>query len=579
MIQFRAFGTIDLRADDGRELHSLLAQPKRIALLAYLCVAEPFGYHRRNALLALFWPDADQEHGRTSLRKSLHVLRHSLGEAAILSRGDEEVAVDLGRVDSDVASFKRLLASGHLEDALKLYGGDLLPGFFVSEAPDFERWLDSDRKALRQSAARAAYSLAEKFERSGDHLAAVSFARQSFDLAENDERALRKLISLQFDMGDRAKAIETYGAFALRLAAEYQTQPSAESRSLIERIRGEAGFTISQSQRSALARGGRGRAAASASLLATGNRQPGYPQLVSPRCLRFADCGSDDRRRGLGMDAPGAIEAGCPLRAGCRLSETIAKAKSSAGRLALSPDGSLLAYIGGRGKHLLIRPRNQLRAAQVPETDGAVTPFFSPDGSKVGFLREYKVEIASVDGGSPITVSDTLTGVAGASWGPDGFIYVDGSGWTSLMRVEAKAGAKPSWFTVLDTAGGEFDHTWPDVLPNGKGVLFTVSFKERNVVNGKTTFAIAVADIATGKHRVIVPDAMFARYSSSGHLLYVTPNKTFDDSSLRPGVDENHGQAGRRHGGYAAQFLRLGGSCGVGKRNTLYATGAGRGYL
>jgi serine/threonine-protein kinase len=183
VVEFRTLGTLDLRADDGRELHSLLAQPKRIALLAYLCVAEPGGYHRRDALLALFWPDADQEHARTSLRKSLHILRHSLGEAAILSRGDEEVAVDLGHVDSDVVSFKHLLGSGDLEDALKLYRGDLLPGFFVSEAPDFERWLDSARKSLRQSAARAAYSVAEKFEKTGDHMAAVGFAEQSLDLA------------------------------------------------------------------------------------------------------------------------------------------------------------------------------------------------------------------------------------------------------------------------------------------------------------------------------------------------------------------------------------------------------------
>ena len=65
-IQFRTLGTLDLRAADGRELHSLLAQPKRIALLAYLCIAQPRGYHRRDTLLGLFWPDSDQEHARTS---------------------------------------------------------------------------------------------------------------------------------------------------------------------------------------------------------------------------------------------------------------------------------------------------------------------------------------------------------------------------------------------------------------------------------------------------------------------------------------------------------------------------------
>jgi len=66
-IEFRTLGTLDLRAGDGRELHSLLAQPKRVALLAYLCIAVPRGYHRRDTLRGLFWPESAQEHARTSL--------------------------------------------------------------------------------------------------------------------------------------------------------------------------------------------------------------------------------------------------------------------------------------------------------------------------------------------------------------------------------------------------------------------------------------------------------------------------------------------------------------------------------
>ena len=65
VIEFRTLGTLDLRRTDGPELHSLLAQPKRIALLAYLCVASPRGFHRRDTLLGLFWPDADQTHANS----------------------------------------------------------------------------------------------------------------------------------------------------------------------------------------------------------------------------------------------------------------------------------------------------------------------------------------------------------------------------------------------------------------------------------------------------------------------------------------------------------------------------------
>jgi hypothetical protein len=147
------------------------------------------------------------------------------------------------------------------------------------------------------------------------------------------------------------------------------------------------------------------------------------------------------------------------------------------------------------------------------------------------------VRIVSLAPGSEIIdVSDTLTGQAGASWGPDRFIYVDGLSWAPLFRVEAKAGAVPEPFTVLDTANGETDHTWPDVLPNGKGLVFTVTFGGK-ASKDRPTHAIAVAHIPSGAHRVILRDAVFARYARSGHLLYVTANKTlmvapFDQTTM-----------------------------------------------
>src|SRR6202022_1941284 len=130
VIELRTLGTLDLHSANGRELHSLLAQPKRVALLAYLCIAQPCGFHRRDTLLGLFWPNSDQEHARTSLRKSLHILRRALGEDAILSRGDEDVAVDFERVSCDVIEFEASLKANRLEEALDRYHGDLLASVF-----------------------------------------------------------------------------------------------------------------------------------------------------------------------------------------------------------------------------------------------------------------------------------------------------------------------------------------------------------------------------------------------------------------------------------------------------------------
>src|SRR5207237_1207847 len=85
------------------------------------------------------------------------------------------------------------------------------------------------------------------------------------------------------------------------------------------------------------------------------------------------------------------------------------------------------------------------RSSALPGTEGMTTPCFSPDGKQVGFLEDRGVRIASIDGGQVITVSDTLNGEAGGSWGPDGFIYVggigEGIGDGALLRVRAKAGS------------------------------------------------------------------------------------------------------------------------------------------
>jgi len=538
-IEFRTLGTMDLRAADGRELHSLLAQPKRIALLAYLCIAEPRGYHRRDTLLGLFWPDSDQEHARTSLRKSLHILRRSLGEDAILSRGDEEVTVDRSRISCDVVSFDELIGNNRFEDALELYRGDLLTGFFVDDAPGFEHWLHGERNRIREAAAHAAFTAAGQLQEQGDHFGAIRLARRSLELADTDERTLRMLMSLQLKAGDRAAAIETYESFARALAADYQTQPSEETNSLIEQIRPDA---------SSRARG----------TIVFDVRPPTLTPTdgADATSVGQARIGTTRTRRSergalaaaLGILILGgfiwAFERPATSRQVVRYtlvvdsSEAMTPGEAWWTRLALSPDGATLAYVGGPRGELLVRPRDQLHATAIPGTKGAQSPFFSPDGKRIGYLGELRVYIAPMDGSPPVMVSDSLSGTAGASWSPDGTIYVDGKGYAPLLHVEAKAGATPVWFTSLDTLAGEFNHSWPDVLPNGKGVLFGVTFRGTNGVRDSLSYAIAVADIPSGQHHIIVRDAIFARYATSGHLLYVTTNKRlmvapFDQSSMQ----------------------------------------------
>jgi serine/threonine-protein kinase len=237
MIEFRTLGAVDLRGGAGQELRGVLAQPKRLALLAYLALARPRGFQRRDVLLALFWPESDNAHARAALRKAVHVVRRQLGEGVLVSRGDEELGLADERVWCDVVAFEQALQERRPADALELYRGDLLDGFFVSGAPVFERWVDGERALLREQAAAGAWALAEQAAAEKRDDLAVKWVRRAMTFASGDEGALRRLIMLFYRMGDRAAALQAYNEFAVRLAQEYGVRPSAETRELVDVVK------------------------------------------------------------------------------------------------------------------------------------------------------------------------------------------------------------------------------------------------------------------------------------------------------------------------------------------------------
>jgi DNA-binding SARP family transcriptional activator len=236
-LRLQLFGAPSIRATDGREATAALAQPKRMALLAYLAAAAPYGFHRRDTLLALFWPEADAHHARTALRTAVHFLRRELGSGVIANRGDEELGIDEAWLWCDVPEFDRELASDHVTEALALYRGDLLPGFFVPDAPGFERWLDEERLRLRGRAGDAAWTLAGRLERDRDVDGAASWARWAAALTPEDERAARRLIALLGRLGDRAGAIRVHDELAALFRREYDVAPSTETTQLVDAVR------------------------------------------------------------------------------------------------------------------------------------------------------------------------------------------------------------------------------------------------------------------------------------------------------------------------------------------------------
>src|SRR2546428_5941304 len=130
MIEFRLLGTLHLTDAEGREVTSFLTRSRRLALLASRAAARPRGLHRRDTLLALFWPELDVEHARAALRQALYVLRDSLGALAIVTRGDEEIGLDFNHLWCDVAAFEDAVAAGPFRAAARLCNRKPLPGIY-----------------------------------------------------------------------------------------------------------------------------------------------------------------------------------------------------------------------------------------------------------------------------------------------------------------------------------------------------------------------------------------------------------------------------------------------------------------
>ncbi|TFG50131.1 MAG: hypothetical protein E4H38_04035, partial [Gemmatimonadales bacterium] len=183
--------------------------------------------------------------------------------------------------------------------------------------------------------------------------------------------------------------------------------------------------------------------------------------------------------------------------------------------LALSADGQNLVYVGRQGGEVQLWSRrlDQLEATPIPGTAGAYAPELSPDGKSVAFAASgHQLRVASLTGGPPITLLEENG--ASPSWGSDGFIYAAGlaGGVTGIRRVPATGGALDT-ITTVDTSGGVRGHSAPDVLPGGRGVVFTIYRSDL------ASSDIAVVDLESRKIKTLLRGT-FARYVSSGHLLY-----------------------------------------------------------
>jgi eukaryotic-like serine/threonine-protein kinase len=205
-------------------------------------------------------------------------------------------------------------------------------------------------------------------------------------------------------------------------------------------------------------------------------------------------------------------------RFGIELSTAEGLAPVGGSRVAWSHDGRAFVYVGtssGGGTQVWLRTLDALTPTPIAGTDGALSPFLSPDGQQVGFVttNPFSLKVAPRGGGkATVIVADSLSG-GGGDWSDDGWIYFDGG--SNISRIRAD-GTGREMVTALDSTRKEIGIAWPQALPGQRGVIFRV----RRAGDDVGSYGIFVYDLKRRTRKPLVK-ATFARYAPSGHLVYV----------------------------------------------------------
>ncbi|HEV2150343.1 MAG TPA: BTAD domain-containing putative transcriptional regulator [Longimicrobiaceae bacterium] len=234
MLSLRLFGGLQAHVDD-QPLAGRAAHRKRLALLALLGTV-PSRTMSRDKLVALLWPEHDAERGRHQLATALYDVRKAGGEELVLTPGDD-LRLNAERVACDVWEFEALLSGGEPETAVRCYAGPLLDGFFLSDAPEFERWIDGERDRLARLYARTLEALAAEAEAGDDFVAAAQRWQQLAAQDPYSSRVALRLMSALAAAGDPAAAIRHAGIHEVLVREELGAEPSAEIAALADRLR------------------------------------------------------------------------------------------------------------------------------------------------------------------------------------------------------------------------------------------------------------------------------------------------------------------------------------------------------
>lgn len=205
--------------------------------------------------------------------------------------------------------------------------------------------------------------------------------------------------------------------------------------------------------------------------------------------------------------------------------------------LAIAPDGTHIVYVGTGGTQMFVRAMDRLEPTPFTGLGFPVDPFFSPDGNWIGFANaNVDLRKVGVTGGPPVTLCP-LDGAQsrGATWADDGTIVFATSGPTDLQKCSADGGTSMV-LTTPNRERGEADHLWPEFLPGGHALLFTIT----QAAGGIDAAQVAVLDLRTGTQKILFRGGTHAHYVQSGHLVYAAAGTLravpFDPDRLQVGT-------------------------------------------
>jgi DNA-binding SARP family transcriptional activator len=235
MFRLETFGGLALVDGAGAVVG---AQHRRLALLAVLAAAGPRGVTRDKAV-AYLWPESPAENARHALEQLLYALRRQIDAALFV--GTDPLRLNPRVIASDLTEFEAALERGDPSGAVALYRGPFLDGFYLGDAGEFERWVESERARLAERYAAALERLGRRAAEEGDRVAAVETWRKAVALDPLSSRAMLGLMTALAAAGERAVAIRHGRAYEALVRHELGAEPAKAVSTLLRRLASQTG--------------------------------------------------------------------------------------------------------------------------------------------------------------------------------------------------------------------------------------------------------------------------------------------------------------------------------------------------